>query len=256
MPNPNPPTPRRCRRILEAHHLDCQGLSPDAIAEKLHCARSTVYAYFRDFQLHRAHILRTVAADRLADQVHILTTPETDPDQHRQTVAATRELRLLLTALPKLEADDHLSLQEADTAAEIEWARSRTRSAGPDGHARLDNGRCADNCPRCRPEIWEGSQPWWRYSSLFSPEDSDEPGITEPEPDQSSSNPDESAPIQTDLDKSGQETDQNPAHDRKSAPNGQNSPPIPRQPQNWPRLTTPQRPNRPHVVPLPDIGRY
>ncbi|MDE2987532.1 MAG: TetR/AcrR family transcriptional regulator [Chloroflexota bacterium] len=262
---PNPPTPRRCRRILEAHHLDCQGLSPDAIAEKLRCARSTVYAYFRDFQLHRAHILRTVAADRLADQVHILTTPDTDPDQHRQTVAATRELRLLLTALPKVQADDHPSLQEADTAAEIEWARSRTRSAGPDGHARLDNGRCADNCPRCRPDIWEGSPPWWHYSTLFSsddpvasdhPEDPDEPGITEPEPDQSSPKPDESAPIQTNLDKSGHQIDENPAHNNEFASTPQNSPPEPRQPRNWPRITAPQRPNRSVVIPLPDIGRY
>ena len=238
MPNPNPPTPRRCRRILEAHHLDCQGLSPDAIAEKLHCARSTVYAYFRDFQLHRAHILRTVAADRLADQVHILTTPETDPDQHRQTVAATRELRLLLQSLPGIEAEEHTQRERSYSESEM----------FPDGHRRLINGpnagQCDTHCIGCIRE------------HLSRSKDLDEPGITEPEPDQSSQIPDESAPIQTNLDKSGQEIDQNPAHDRKSASTRQNSPPTPRQPQNWPRLTTPQRPNRPHVIPLPDIGRY
>ena len=33
---PNPPTPRRCRRILEAHHLDCQARPSELIAEQLH----------------------------------------------------------------------------------------------------------------------------------------------------------------------------------------------------------------------------
>ncbi|MCY3570908.1 MAG: hypothetical protein OXH19_06155 [Chloroflexi bacterium] len=250
MPTPNPPTPRRCRRILEAHHVDCQGLSPEDIATKLRCARSTVYAYFRDFQLYRAHILRTVAADRLADQVHILTTPDTDPDQHRQTVAATRELRLLLQSLPAIEAQEDQQREPAYAEDEM----------FPDGHRRLINGpnagQCATHCIGCLRE------------HLARPADDsdkhpDEPGITEPEPDQSSQIPDESAPIQTNLDKSGQQIDQNPAPDNESAPDSPKSPPIqpipptrPRQPQNWPRITPPRRSNRPFVIPLPAIGRY
>ena len=238
-----PPTPRRCRRILEAHHLDCQGRSPEQIAAQLRCARSTVYAYFRDFNLHRAHILRTVAADRLADQVHILTTPETDPDQHRQTVAATRELRLLLQSLPAIEAQEDKLPEQAHAETDM----------FPDGHRRLINGpnagRCATNCIGCFREHF--SRP-----ADDSDQHPDEPGITQPEPDQSSPNPDQSAPIQTNLDKYGQENDEDPVPDRKSPPTRQKSPPIPRQPRNWPRLTTPRHPNRPFVVPLPDLSKY
>lgn len=99
----NPPTPRRCRRMFEAHHLDCQGLSLRQIGARLGRAHSTVHAYLKDFQRHRDHVLRTVAADYLADQLHILTHPATEPDQQRQTVAAIRELRLLLLNLPAIQ---------------------------------------------------------------------------------------------------------------------------------------------------------
>ena len=239
-----PPTPRRCRRIIEAHHLDCQGLSVEEIATKLRCARSTVYAYFRDFQLHRAHILRTVAADRLADQVHILTTPDTDPDHHRQTVAATRELRLLLQSLPAIEQYDD---QQGEATDEQTW----DFQLDPDGHRRYINGpsagQCAQYCAKCLFAF---------YASQADEPEPDEPGTTESEPDQSAPDPDESAPIQTNLDKSGQESDQHPAHDSKSAPTRQNSPSKPRQPQNWPRLTPPPRPNRSVVIPLPDLGKH
>ena len=73
------------------------------IAELLGCARSTVYAYLRDFRLYRDHILRTVAADRLADQLYLLTYPDTQPEQHQRHIATTRELRLLLLNLPDIQ---------------------------------------------------------------------------------------------------------------------------------------------------------
>ena len=239
----NPPTPRRCRRILEAHHLDCQGLSVEEIATQLRCARSTVYAYFRDFQLHRAHILRSVAADRLADQVHILTTPDPDPDQHRQTVAAARELRLLLQSLPAIEAQEDTQPKQSHSEAEM----------FPDGHRRLINGpnvgQCSIACIGCFRDAY--ARP-----ADDSDNDPDETGITRPEPDQSSSGPDESAPIQTNLDKSGQEHDENPAQHSESEPTRQNSPQKPRQPRNWPRLAPPQHPYPSVVIPLPDLSKY
>ena len=241
---PNPPTPRRCRRILEAHHLDCQGLTPEEIATHLHCARSTVYTYFRDFQRHRAHILRSVAADRLADQVHILTTPASEPDQHRQTVAATRELRLLLQSLPAIQQRED---EQSEATVEQFW----DFQSDPDGHRRYINGpntgQCALGCIKCL---------YASYARQSDEPGPDEPGTTQPEPDQPSPNPDESTPIQTNLDKSGQENDENPAQDNESAPIPQNSPPRPRKPQNWPTFTPPRRPNRSVVIPLPDIGRY
>ena len=49
------PGARRCLRVIEAHHLSCQGLSLSQIAEQMNCARSTVHAYLRDYRPHRAH---------------------------------------------------------------------------------------------------------------------------------------------------------------------------------------------------------
>ena len=161
-----PPTPRRCRRILQAHHLDCQGRSVAQIAEQLGCARSTAYAYLRDFQLHRAHILHTVAADSLLDQVFRLTEPQTDPQQHRQTVAATRELRLLLTAMPGLQEHERQQQQQLETArnaAAVALARQRHYSVSQDGHLRgigqAEFGECMPECPTCRPDLYEGDHP-------------------------------------------------------------------------------------------------
>ena len=215
MPTSNPPTPRRCRRILHAHHLDCEGLTPQQIAQQLRCARSTVYAYFRDFQLHRAHILQSVAADRLADQVHILTTPETEADQHRQTVAATRELRLLLQSLPAIQAHEQQQREQA-LAARTAAAEARAHAHefetrdGDDGHRRYLRGQgqgdCTLDCPRCLLDF--------RSRQSGYP---DEPAPSEPEPEPSSPKPDQSGPIQTNLDKPGHQIDEYPVPDRVSA---------------------------------------
>ncbi len=78
------------------------------IARQLGCARSTVCAYLRDFRLHRAHILRTVAADRLADPVYLLTHPDTEPEQRQRHIATTRELRLLLLNFPTIQQPECL----------------------------------------------------------------------------------------------------------------------------------------------------
>ena len=78
------------------------------IARQLGRARSTVYAYLRDFRLHRDHILRTVAADRLAEQLYLLTHPDTEPEQCQRHIAAARELRLLLLNLPAIQLPEPL----------------------------------------------------------------------------------------------------------------------------------------------------
>ena len=78
------------------------------IARQLGCARSTVYAYLRDFRLYRVHILRSVAADRLADQLYLLTHPDTQPEQRQRHIAATRELRLLLLNFPAIQQPECL----------------------------------------------------------------------------------------------------------------------------------------------------
>ena len=244
----NPPTPRRCRRILEAHHLDCQGLPPDEIADRLGCARSTVYNYFRDFQRHRAHILRSVAADRLADQVQRLTQPTSDADQHRQTVAATRELRLLLTAMPKLEAQEPPQPDPADNPYAIlndpdallhEW-ESRV---DPDGHHRHirgpAQGKCSLACPGCLGRL---------------DRDPDGLGTIDTEPEQPSQYPDPSAPIETNLDKSGHQNGRSPVSGRKFPKTPQNSRPRrpvgPQYPFSWDDNPVGYLPRQPEEIPL------
>ena len=176
----NPPTPRRCHRMIEAHHLDCQGLSLRQIGAHLGQAHSTVHAYLKDFQRHRDHVLRTVAADLLADQLHILTQPETEPDQHRRTVAAIRELRLLLLSLPGIQEHNQHPRDDVGTAE----AEGQNR-------------------------------------------DSDEPGFNQTEPDQHSRIPEDSGPIETNLDKSEHPTEENPAPATELAPTAPNSRPEP-----------------------------
>ena len=178
----NPPTPRRCHRMFEAHHLDCQGLSLRQIGARLGRAHSTVHAYLKDFQRHRDHVLRTVAADYLADQLHILTHPETEPDQRRQAVSTTRELRLLLLNL---------------------------RVIGEHKQQPFDSARIA---------VLEVDVPD-RYL--------DDRGFNRTELDQHSQIPEDSGPIETNLDKSDHPTEEIPAHATELAPTTPNSRPEP-----------------------------
>ncbi len=240
----NPPTPRRCRRILAAHHLDCQGLSLRQIGKRLGRAHSTVHAYLRDFQLHRNHILYIVAADRLADQLYRLTQPQTDPVQHRQTIAASRELRLILLNPPAIQDRDLSGQALAPTDAEAGGPFWESSEDG-NGHRRYlagpDIGQCVLECIGCMRDA---------YAS--PPDNPDQPGLTESEPDQHSPNRDQSGPIQTNLDKSEHPDNENPVPGKEWAPIPQISPP--RTPP-WPEFKPPPRPNHPFVVPLPDLGR-
>ena len=233
----NPPTPRRCRRILAAHHLDCQGLSLRQIGKQLGRAHSTVHAYLRDFQLHRNHILYTVAADQLADQIYRLTQPQSDPAQHRQTIAATRELRLLLLNPPAIQGRDLSGQALAPTDAEPGGRFWETSEDG-NGHRRYiagpDIGQCVLECIGCMRDA---------YAS--PPDNSDQPGLTESEPDQPSPNRDQSGPIQTNLDKSEHPDHENPVPGKEWPPIPQISPP--RTPP-WPEFKPPPRPNRTVVV--------
>ncbi|MDE2966969.1 MAG: hypothetical protein OXS30_05735 [Chloroflexota bacterium] len=245
----SPPTPRRCRRILEIHHLDCQGHSAEQIAEQLGCARSPVYVARRDFELHRAHVLRTVAADNLADQVHCLTQPAADPARHRQTVAATRELRLLLAAMPELQEHEQQERERIEAAREapaIAIAHSRHFLAGQDGHARYiggsEVGQCMPDCPRCFPHLYEGedarppvvngfisTQPANHHDDDPSDDpsdDPDEPALIQPEPEPDHQFPDESGQNRTNLDEFGQEIEELPVPSGKSSKNTRNSRPT------------------------------
>lgn len=230
-----PPSPRRCQRIAEAHHLSGQGRSLEQIAEQLRCARSTAAAYLRDFRQHRTHVLQTVAAEQLVDQVLLLTQTQHDPAQHRQHVATTRELRLLLGAMPNLqeqEAQQRKQLEAERLAAATALARSRHYHAGEDGHVRYIGGDlygdCMPECPTCHPEIYEGDDPLPPIRNLDDqaairqrfPHESFNPGLDkpapiEPEPQPSPQIPEESGQIWTNLDNPGPEIEEFPAPDEK-----------------------------------------
>ncbi len=221
-PTTKPPTPRRCRCILEAHHLDCQALSLRQIADRPGCAHSTVHAYLRDFQLHRAHILRTVAADQLAEQVYQLTQSQTEPDQHRRHVASTRELRLLLLSLPAIQQHDERQGEPAnapiDDQTNEQFPNSRVDA---DGHRRYiagpDNGQCVLARPRCVLGFYAN------YSDDLD-DDPDQPGLIKPDQDQASQDQEESGQIQTNLDKSEHQSDEFLAPDKEFTVPSQISP--------------------------------
>ena len=201
--------------MLQAHRLHCQGRSLSQIAEQLGCARSTAAAYLHDRRIHHHYVLKTAAADQLLDHIELLTEPDQDPVRHQQRVAAARELRLILTALPKFRTDDRPSPQDDETAA-IALARSRNAIAGPDGHSRLENGRCAYNCPRCKPEFYEQIEA--RLSLLNIPDNDstsadnpDIPGQIETNQDSSHDSTQEFGHFQTNLDKSGPDLPEFPA---------------------------------------------
>lgn len=234
-----PPSPRRCLRILQAHHLHCQALTQGQIAERMACARPTVSAYLRDFQLHRDHILHTVAGDQLLDQVYLLAQPEadSDPARHRRRVAAARELRLLLRDLPQLEQHEQErrdQLEAARNAPAIALARSRHYLAGLDGHLRYVGGaeidECMPECPRCFPELYEGddaqppvvnpfairaqpTKPDFTEPELTSPDDSC------PESDTTEQNLTKSDTLETEFPAhNGEFADQHPDTDEFSPP--------------------------------------
>ncbi|MDE2745412.1 MAG: hypothetical protein OXI41_05435 [Chloroflexota bacterium] len=74
-------------------------------------------------RLFRDHILRTVAADRLAEQLYLLTHPDTDPEQSQRHIATTRELCLLLLSLPDIQQPE---CPESPGNSRTEPQRSRT----------------------------------------------------------------------------------------------------------------------------------
>ena len=178
-----PPSPRLCLRIIEAHHLHCQALTHQQIADRMGCGRSTVSAYLRDFQRHRDHILHIVAGDQLLDQGYLLLQPD---------------------------------------APAIALARSCHFLAGPDGHIRFIAGpeidQCMPACPRCFPELYEGddAQPPV-VNSFANRAQPTKPDFTEPE----LTSPDDSCPesdtTEQNLTKSDTPETEFPAHNGEFA---------------------------------------
>ena len=200
----NPPTPRRCQRILQAHRLRCQGRSLNQIAAELGCARSTAAAYLRDFRIHHAHILQSVAEDQLLDQIQLLTEPDQEPRQHQQRVATARELRLLLTALPRIQAD--------------------RQARPPQPPAPAPPPSAPPSPPPAHDQHFED----FLTEHYLDPNYPVLAGLVEPDPDPSPQNSPESGPIQTNLDKSGLPPDDSPVPGDEFVPPAQESRPQPK----------------------------
>ena len=157
-----PPSPRRCERIIQAQLLRNQGLTIRQIADRLGCAPSTVHAYLRDFQRYRSHILQSRATAHLVEQIELLTQPGQERGQLQERVAATRELRLLFTALPKIaDADERKRERELEQPERdreeltVALARMLHPYADADGHALAGSGGCLRNCARCHIEAYD-----------------------------------------------------------------------------------------------------
>ena len=104
MSHPNYPNPARRARILQAHQLRSQGLTLREIAKIMGCAHSTVAGYLRDYELFRLDLMREVAADQIV--IHAIQLAQVDSDHHDRRLAAMREFRLLLSALPEFRRDE------------------------------------------------------------------------------------------------------------------------------------------------------
>ncbi len=104
MSYPNFPNPARRARILQAHQLRQQGLTLREIARIMGCAHSTVAGYLRDYELFRFDLMRELASDQIVTNAIHLADVESEHFDRR--LAASREFRLLLNALPEMRRDE------------------------------------------------------------------------------------------------------------------------------------------------------
>ena len=102
---PHFPNPARRAKILHTHQLRQQGLTLRQIAEIMNCAHSTVAGYLSDFELFRTDLIQELAADQIVS--HVIQLADLADEHHDRRLAAVRELRLLLGAVPKIRYDEY-----------------------------------------------------------------------------------------------------------------------------------------------------
>ena len=107
---PNFPNPTRRNKLLHAHQLRQQGLTLRQIAEIMNCAHSTVSVYLSDFELFRTDLIQELAADQIVS--HVIQLADLADEHHDRRLAALRELRLLLTAVPHIRRDEDDRVRE------------------------------------------------------------------------------------------------------------------------------------------------
>ena len=218
MSYPNFPNPARRARILEAHQLRQQGLTLREIAKIMGCAHSTVAGYLRDYELFRVDLMRELAADQIVS--HAIQLAEVDSEHHDRRLAAMREFRLLLTALPEIRRDEDDRTREL-TSGQVHVDRYGNRYATPNRMF-----------PPTQEEQQETLEPPLELPAgrpdpdvaLYCPPlpvPTPEPQPTAAQDDHTDDQPDQ---IRTKSNKSEQESPQNPAQDAKSDDPDQNPP--------------------------------
>ena len=113
-------TPRRRTNALQAHSLQCQGLTHRQIGERMQRPPSTVAGHLKDYETHRDETIQSLAADQLAHSLAGLNT--TDPDLHQQHINAARELRLQTDTLDRItdrQQRRHRRIEEQEIADTI-----------------------------------------------------------------------------------------------------------------------------------------
>ncbi len=224
MSHPNFPNPARRARILQAHQLRSQGLTLREIAKIMGCAHSTVAGYLRDYELFRLDLMREVAADQIV--IHAIQLAQVDSDHHDRRLAAMREFRLLLTALPEMRRDEDDRTRELTSGGVIvdrygNRYPTRDRFYPPTEEEQQQSKEPPTQLPAGRP-----SPDVVLYCPPL-PESTSEPK-SEPEPEPAaelkSEQPVETEQNRTESNKTEQESTSNPAQDSTSANPDQNSP--------------------------------
>ena len=225
MSYPNFPNPARRARILQAQQLREQGLTLREIAKIMGCAHSTVAGYLRDYELFRFDLIGELAADQIVG--HTLRLADVGDEHYGRRVAAVRECRMLLKALPKMRFEEaQRSRQLLNGGVQIDRYGNRypvpNRMFPPteeeqrqslEPPAKLPAGRPDPDVPLYCPPLPE---PAPVQDETPPPPSEDAP--VEP------SEPAETAPIRTESNKTEQESASNPAQDGTSAESDENSP--------------------------------
>ena len=217
MSYPNFPNPARRARILQAHQLRQQGLTLREIAKIMGCAHSTVAGYLRDYELFRVDLLRELAADQLV--THAIQLAQVDSEHHDRRLAAMREFRLLLTALPEIRRDEDDRTRELTSGA-VHVDRygnrypTRNRMYPPTTEEQQESLEPPRELPAGRPSP---------DVALYCPP------LPEPTPKPTTEHNEASRPaptnqIRTESNKPEQESAENPAQDATSEDPDQDSP--------------------------------
>ncbi len=187
------------------------------------CAHSTVSGYLSDFELFRADLIHELAADQIVS--HVIQLADIADEHHDRRLAAVRELRLLLTAVPQIRRDEDDRVREL-TQAGVSVDRYGNR------HPMLN--RIYPPTPQETAELEQNAQ--LPAQTELDPDlpmtctaDSTAPPVPDLIGDPLDALTDEpadepAAPLRTKSNKSEQNTDENPAHNGKSANNDQKSP--------------------------------